>query len=236
MKSPLLIGVVPLFWNNVPLVMFVILKTVMSTPSAAFLVISKPEDVCVSSLVVALVTTGGSPTDPTVIVAVADPLLSPVPVLSIEPCTWKLPLPLKFAVGVNFKPALPSANVMNWPFVIGVLPSFLNSVPLVMLVILKNATSLPSAAWRLMTRPVVVCVSSFVDEFVTDGCRRGVDFSSREARRRIGRSRWRAVVSHCVLETGRAVVVSRRCELHIRAVDGHRATHSAAHVSDRDCL
>ena len=52
---------------------------------------------------------------------------------------------------------------------IGVVPSFLNSVPLVMLVILKKATSLPSAALRLMTRPVVVCVSSFVDELVTEG-------------------------------------------------------------------
>src|SRR5207237_7907870 len=113
MKSLLLIGVVPLFWNNVPFVMFVILKTVMSTPTAAFFVMTKPELVCVSSLVVALVTPGGSPTDPTVIVAVAKPLLSPVPVLSIEPCTWKLPLPEKFKVGVNFKPALPSAKVMN---------------------------------------------------------------------------------------------------------------------------
>jgi len=65
MKSPLLIWVVPLFWNNVPLVMLVILKTVISAPSTAFLVITKPEDVCVSSLVVALVTPGGSPTDPT---------------------------------------------------------------------------------------------------------------------------------------------------------------------------
>ena len=85
----------------------------MSTTSAAFFVITKPEDVCVSSLVVALVTPGGSPTDPTVIVAVEKPVLSPVPVLSIEPCTWKLPLPEKFAVGVNFKPAFPSAKVMN---------------------------------------------------------------------------------------------------------------------------
>ena len=38
-----------------------------------------------------------------------------------------------------------------------------------MLVILKKATSVLSAALRLMTRPVVVCVSSFVDEFVTEG-------------------------------------------------------------------
>src|SRR5712664_200087 len=169
MKSLLLIWVVPLFWNNVPLVMLVILKTVISAPSTAFLVITKPEDVWVSSLVVALVTPGGSPTDPTVICAVAKPLLRPPPTPSVPACTWKLPMPEKLAVGVNFNPALPSAIVMNWPFVIGVVPSFLNSEPLVMLVILKCVTSVLSTAFRLMTNPEVVWVSSLVVAFVTDG-------------------------------------------------------------------
>src|SRR6267378_853412 len=78
-------------------------------------------------------------------------------------------MPLKFAVGVNFNPALPSAKVMNVLLGIGVIPSFLNREPLVMLVILKCVTSVLSTAFRLMTSPEVVCVSSFVDESVTVG-------------------------------------------------------------------
>ena len=50
-------------------------------------------------------------------------------------------------------------------------PSFWNSVPLVMAVILKCVTSAPSAALREMTRPLLVCVSSFVVALVTDGVR-----------------------------------------------------------------
>src|SRR5205085_9417174 len=53
MKSPLLIVVLPSFWNNEPLVMLVILKKVTSAPSEAFGLIARPDVVWVSSLVVA---------------------------------------------------------------------------------------------------------------------------------------------------------------------------------------
>ena len=104
-----------------------------------------------------------------VIVAVAALGLNTVPTLSVEDCTWKLPLAIEFAVGVNFNPAPPSAVVMNELFAIAVVPLFLNSVPPVMLVILKLVTSAPSTAFLVMTRPVVDCVSSFVVVLVTDG-------------------------------------------------------------------
>src|SRR5437879_13817687 len=110
MKSPLLIGVVPLFWNSVPLVMPVILKFVTSAPSAAFRVMTRPEVVCVSSFVVALVTDGVSATALTVMVAVAKPLLRPAPAALVAPCTWKLKVVEglnRFAAGVNLNPALP---------------------------------------------------------------------------------------------------------------------------------
>src|SRR5947208_948822 len=58
---------------------------------------------------------------------------------------------------------------MNWPLAIGVTPSFWNSVPLVMAVILKCVTSGPSTGLRLITRPLVVCVSSGVVASVTLG-------------------------------------------------------------------
>ncbi len=73
-KSPLLICVVPLFRNNVPFVMPVILKLVISAPSTAFLVITRPEVVCTSSLVVAGVTDGVSGTGVTFMLTVASPL------------------------------------------------------------------------------------------------------------------------------------------------------------------
>ena len=38
---------------------------------------------------------------------------------------------MKFAIGVNLRPALPWAKVMKSPLVIGVVPSFWNSVPFV---------------------------------------------------------------------------------------------------------
>jgi hypothetical protein len=108
----------------------------------------------------------------TVIVAVADPELNPAPPELVAPCTWKLKVDealLRFAAGVNFKPALPSANVIRSPLLIAVEPLFLNSAPLVMLVILKCVTSPPSAALRLITRPDALCTSSFVVALVTDG-------------------------------------------------------------------
>ena len=52
---------------------------------------------------------------------------------------------------------------------IAVIPSFLNSAPLVIPVILKFVTSAPSAAFFVITKPVVVCVSSSVVAGVTDG-------------------------------------------------------------------
>ena len=58
---------------------------------------------------------------------------------------------------------------MNVPLLIGVVPSFLYSVPLLIPVILKCVTSAPSAALREITSPLVVCVSSLVVALVTDG-------------------------------------------------------------------
>src|SRR6202521_6038172 len=168
-KGSLVITAVPSFLNRVPPVMLLILKCVTSVPSAAFRLITSPEVVWVSSLVVALVTEGVSATGLTVIVAVADPLLKPPPDESVAPWAWKLPLAKEFAAGVNFKPALPSAKVMKVSLLITVVPSFLKSVPLVMLVILKCVTSAPSAGLRLITKPEVVWVSSLVVASVTDG-------------------------------------------------------------------
>src|SRR5260370_1096914 len=155
MKSPLLIGVTPLFWNRLPLVIPVILKCVTSAPSTALRVMTSPEVVCVSSLVVEFVTEGVSGIGVMVIVAVAARGLSTVPTASVEPCTWKLPATIEFAVGVNFNPAPPSAAVMKLLLLITVAPSFLNSVPPVMLVILKCVTSAPSTAFLVITRPLV---------------------------------------------------------------------------------
>src|SRR5204862_5255497 len=128
MKSLLAIAVVPSFLKRVPLVMLVILKWVTSAPSAPFRLMTKPDVVWVSSLVVAFVTDGVSAIAVTVIVAVADPLLKPPPDESVAPWTWKLPLANEFAAGVNLKPALPSAKVMKSLFAIAVVPSFLHGV------------------------------------------------------------------------------------------------------------
>src|SRR5438874_1096761 len=105
----------------------------------------------------------------TVIVAVAKPPPSPPFALLVEACTWKLPFAFESTAGVNFNPALPSAAVMKSPLLIKVKPSCLNSAPLVMLVILKLVTSGPSIGLRVITRPEVLCVSSLVVAFVTDG-------------------------------------------------------------------
>ena len=77
---------------------------------------------------------------------VAVTTLPPRPALAllVEACTSKLATPVKLAVGVNLRPAFPWANVMKSPALIGVMPSFWNSVPLTMLVILKCVTSGPS--------------------------------------------------------------------------------------------
>src|SRR5882672_737361 len=92
----------------------------------------------------------------TVIVAVANPPPSPPFALLVEACTWKLPFAFESSAGVNFNPALPSANVMKSLLLICVVPLFLNNVPPVMLVILKLVTSVPSTALRLITSPFVV--------------------------------------------------------------------------------
>src|SRR5437016_4776704 len=124
MKSPLLIGVTPLFWNSVPLTMLVIWKCVTSAPSAALRLMTRPAAVCVSSLVVVLVTEGVSATALTVIVAVARPPPSPAAELLSEATTLKLPPggPKKLAAGVNLRPALAWAKVMKSPLLIGVTP------------------------------------------------------------------------------------------------------------------
>ena len=81
MKSPALIGVVPLFWKSAPLTMLVILKCVTSLPSATLREITRPEVVCVLTVVVALVTLGVSATGFTVMPSTAAGLI-PVPMLS----------------------------------------------------------------------------------------------------------------------------------------------------------
>src|SRR5262249_59096712 len=104
MKSPLAIGVVPSFWNSVPLATFVILKCVTSDPSAALREITSPDVVCTCASVVAGVTDGVSPTGVTVMVAVTTPPPSPPSLAAVDACTSKLPAPKKVADGVDRKP------------------------------------------------------------------------------------------------------------------------------------
>ena len=163
-------GVVPSFKNSVPLVlMFVILKCVTSAPSPALRLMTRPELLCVSSFVVALVTLGVSATEVTVIVAgtTAPPKLASAAAVA----AWMLnvAVPKKLLDGVNFKPALATANVIYELLEIDVVPLLWNSVPPVRPVILKWVTSEPSPGLRLMTRPLVVCVSSMVEAFVMLG-------------------------------------------------------------------
>ena len=66
-------------------------------------------------------------------------------------------------------PAFPSANVMNVPLVISVVPSFWYSVPSLMPVILKCVTSTPSAQRLRDHQPTVDGASSLVVAVVTDG-------------------------------------------------------------------
>ena len=143
-------------------------KCVTSAPSAALRVMTRPLVVCVSSSVVALVTFGVSATVLTVMVAVTT--LPPRPAsTSLAESAHRSCRPEEVGVGGEFQAALPSAKVIKLPLIIGVVPSFWNSVPLVMLVILKCVTSVLSAALRLMTRPVVDCTSSLVVALVTLG-------------------------------------------------------------------
>jgi hypothetical protein len=77
----------------------------------------------------------------TVIIAVAAGLM-PAPPELVAPCTWKLKVLdglVNSSFGVYFNPALPSAVVIKEKSVllIWVVPSFLNNLPFVMLVILK---------------------------------------------------------------------------------------------------
>src|SRR5215213_10355286 len=95
----------------------------------------------------------------------------PPPLALVAPCTWKLNVLAgldKFRAGVNRRPAPASALVIKLLLVIGVMPSFLNSVPFVMFVILKCVISAPSTAFRVITRPEVVFVLTEVDAFVTE--------------------------------------------------------------------
>src|SRR5260370_1021481 len=133
---------------------------------------TRPEVLCVSSLVVAFVTDGVSATGLTVVVAVGKPVLRRAPALLVAPGAWKLkdvPGLNRLAAGVNFNPALPSAKVIKSPLLIWVVPLFLNSVPLRMQSIFTCMSSALSSLLKLMTRPEADCVSSLVVAFVTDG-------------------------------------------------------------------
>src|SRR5216683_2843736 len=97
MKSPLLMTVVPLFLNNVPPVIPVILKWVTSAPSAGLREITSPEVVCVFALVVALVTEGVSATGVMLKLTVAGALVfgsaTPLVVPLSSTVYWKITAP-----------------------------------------------------------------------------------------------------------------------------------------------
>jgi len=73
--------------------------------------------------------------------AVTAPPPRPESELLSDACTLNEPTPKKSASGVNFKPAWASAKVMKSPPLICVVPSFLNSLPLLIAVTLKYVTS-----------------------------------------------------------------------------------------------
>ena len=166
-KLPLVIWVVkPASLKSVPPLMPVTLYCVISAPSAALRVIAMaPESV--SSLIAGDATLGVSATAVTVTVAVAAEPATVVPL--VDASTLKLPLLMELAVGVNLRPALPSAKVMNALLAMAVVPSTLYRVPPAMPLILKCVVSTPSAALRLITRSVADCVSSLVVALVTAG-------------------------------------------------------------------
>ena len=85
-------------------------------------VITRPEVVCVFSVVTAPVTDG--PASVTAIVAVAVAPLNPPTTLVVDSSTLKLPVASEPVVGVNFSPAAPWATVMKLPLAIGVVPLF----------------------------------------------------------------------------------------------------------------
>ena len=107
MNSPLVTCVTPSFRYSVPSVMFVIWKLVTKPVSAALGVITRPEVVCVLSVVVALVTEGWCRIRLTAMVAVAVVPPSPAVVALVDSWTVKLPEVSEFVVGVNFNPAAP---------------------------------------------------------------------------------------------------------------------------------
>ena len=83
------------------------------TASPLFAVLSSV--IVVNDIVPLLSSTGASLTGLTVIVATRVPPPRPASPFEVEAWMVKLPLPLKLAVGVNFRPALPSAKVRNVP-------------------------------------------------------------------------------------------------------------------------
>src|SRR5436190_1142849 len=105
MKSLFDIAVVPSVLKRVTWVLLLILKWVTSAPSAPFRLMTKPEVVWISSLVVASVTDGVSADRKSVVLGMSVALVRRPPDESVEPWTWKLPLANEFAAGVNLKPA-----------------------------------------------------------------------------------------------------------------------------------
>jgi hypothetical protein len=87
----------------------VILKWLTSAPSAALRLSTRPLLDCVSSSVVALVTEGVSAVGVMLMVAVAVAPPSPPSLAAFEACASKEALALRLVVGVNFRPAWPSA-------------------------------------------------------------------------------------------------------------------------------
>jgi hypothetical protein len=109
MKSPLLMTVVPSFLYSVPLLMPVILKWVTSAPSTALRLNTSPLLVCTPGEVLALLTLGVSATGVTVMVAVAVAPPRPPSLPAVAACAANEPALSLSAVGVNFRPAWPSA-------------------------------------------------------------------------------------------------------------------------------
>ena len=123
-------------WADVSVTLLRPAWNVIVAPSHACRIVSRKDPAPLSLL---FVTTVGPQL--IVIVAVANPPPSPAFVLFSEACTWKLPFAFEFSDGVNFSPALPSANVMKSLLLIWVVPSFLNNVPPVLFLIFIGAVA-----------------------------------------------------------------------------------------------
>ena len=121
-----------------------------------------------SSLVVAFVTDGVSATALTAIVAVARPPPNPPLVAFNDACTWKLPFAKEFARRSEFHPGVAFSKGDEVAVVDHTRPIVLKECATSDARDLE-VTSAPSTAFRLTTRPVVVCVSSLVVALVTDG-------------------------------------------------------------------